>query len=656
MPPTDHSKQRTPLRRISHGSLSNLARSQNQNPASNDPTRLNFLIPAFADLADEMASLHTNTENLNKLSQVLETFNESFATEEAQQALATLSLQPPSEPSLPDDNNPDATYMTADNTIQATAIKLPSKSALKNPNPAGGSKIPGAPVVKPKMTIKDRKAREELRKVMEGVIGSLMDSEGGKRIVDIVKAPLLPQAKVNKCLIALVNRKVVEKDTNKCRKVFGINTINSISELRSRRRQVPHSRLKERSSSYSTSQWGATHDARSRSSINGPVLTTLLAIGILGIGYGIYDMYSTFNTWPKEIRQDLRVAVRAKHTGDYRTSAAYFQKAYGTAISLSDPVASLGQDHIMKINAISLSLADALENYDLPAAYSVYETALADLRSDAMGTSERARAVGIAIKLGDIGERLLKLQAINPSKAAQYGPEDDAEVEEYYNWAVTTILKAANPTALAKPDEVKGDKETPPTEQLVLQNFVDGVELTSVMEIVADYYRRRGRPDYAAPLYLHAISTLLPVTGAKPEGNLFQFGTQGPSVRDRCIAATLMNNLASLLASTGMTNLNQGKAWAEKGRQIAQKAADELSPRPSDRDQRAECETALAVISFNLGMLNELSKDSDLAYQNYEEALRRSQAIGMIEGVHEARDAIKRLKSSSAKPNSNDRG
>ncbi|KAG8854110.1 hypothetical protein FRB96_007816 [Tulasnella sp. 330] len=269
MPPTDHSKQRTPLRRISHGSLSNLARSQNQNPASNDPTRLNFLIPAFADLADEMASLHTNTENLNKLSQVLETFNESFASylyamrmnafcveweqaptdtsflqaakaaEEAQQALATLSLQPPSEPSLPDDNNPDATYMTADNTIQATAIKLPSKSALKNPNPAGGSKIPGAPVVKPKMTIKDRKAREqridrvintlplefrggdiELRKVMEGVIGSLMDSEGGKRIVDIVKAPLLPQAKVNKCLIALVNRKVVEKDTNKGAAVY----------------------------------------------------------------------------------------------------------------------------------------------------------------------------------------------------------------------------------------------------------------------------------------------------------------------------------------------------------------------------------------------------------------------------------------------------
>lgn len=70
---------------------------------------------------------------------------------------------------------------------------------------------------------------------MEGVIGSLMDSDSGRRskrsrlpmlggtlltpipVTDIVKPPLLPQAKVNKCLIALVNRKVVEKETSKVR-------------------------------------------------------------------------------------------------------------------------------------------------------------------------------------------------------------------------------------------------------------------------------------------------------------------------------------------------------------------------------------------------------------------------------------------------------
>lgn len=80
MAPSEPAHHRTPLRRISHGSLSNLARSASQHPSESDPTRLNFLLPAFADLADEMASLHANLEKLNDLSYVLETFNESFAS------------------------------------------------------------------------------------------------------------------------------------------------------------------------------------------------------------------------------------------------------------------------------------------------------------------------------------------------------------------------------------------------------------------------------------------------------------------------------------------------------------------------------------------------------------------------------------------------
>lgn len=69
-----------------------------------------------------------------------------------------------------------------------------------------------------------------------------------------------------------------------------------------------------------------------------------------------------------------------------------------------------------------------------------------------------------------------------------------------------------------------------------------------------------------------------------------------------------MNNLASLLASPGTNSLSQGKAWAEKGRQLAQTATEELSSKAANQDQRFECETALAVISFNLGMLNEVSR------------------------------------------------
>lgn len=73
MPPAPH---RTPLRRISQGSLSALARSGTYPPG---PTGLEFLEPAMEDLADEAATLHSNLEGLNKLGEALEGFNEAFA-------------------------------------------------------------------------------------------------------------------------------------------------------------------------------------------------------------------------------------------------------------------------------------------------------------------------------------------------------------------------------------------------------------------------------------------------------------------------------------------------------------------------------------------------------------------------------------------------
>jgi len=48
---------------------------------------------------------------------------------------------------------------------------------------------------------------------METVVEALMDSEGrGVKLLDLVSPPDLNQARVNKCLIALVNRKIVQKD------------------------------------------------------------------------------------------------------------------------------------------------------------------------------------------------------------------------------------------------------------------------------------------------------------------------------------------------------------------------------------------------------------------------------------------------------------
>ena len=73
-PPT---LQRTPLRRVSQGSLRALSRSGSFPDA---PHGLGFLEPAMAELADEAEALHANVNGLHALSQSLESFNESFAS------------------------------------------------------------------------------------------------------------------------------------------------------------------------------------------------------------------------------------------------------------------------------------------------------------------------------------------------------------------------------------------------------------------------------------------------------------------------------------------------------------------------------------------------------------------------------------------------
>lgn len=72
--PTPH---RTPLRRLSQGSLFRLSRSGVYPDA---PHGLGFLEPALGELLDEMEALQVNVAGLKNLSDALETFNESFAS------------------------------------------------------------------------------------------------------------------------------------------------------------------------------------------------------------------------------------------------------------------------------------------------------------------------------------------------------------------------------------------------------------------------------------------------------------------------------------------------------------------------------------------------------------------------------------------------
>ena len=68
---------RTPLRRVSQGSLFRLSRSGAYPDA---PHGLGFLEPALSEFLDETEALQTNVQGLQNLSDSLATFNESFAS------------------------------------------------------------------------------------------------------------------------------------------------------------------------------------------------------------------------------------------------------------------------------------------------------------------------------------------------------------------------------------------------------------------------------------------------------------------------------------------------------------------------------------------------------------------------------------------------
>ena len=76
MPPTQ-TPHRTPLRRVSQGSLFRLSRS---NAYPDAPHGLGFIEPAMSEFLEETEALQTNVEGMKHLSDSLATFNESFAS------------------------------------------------------------------------------------------------------------------------------------------------------------------------------------------------------------------------------------------------------------------------------------------------------------------------------------------------------------------------------------------------------------------------------------------------------------------------------------------------------------------------------------------------------------------------------------------------
>ncbi|KAF8842455.1 hypothetical protein BDN67DRAFT_979613 [Paxillus ammoniavirescens] len=267
---------RTPLRRISQGSLFALSRSEH-NP--NAPHGLGFLEPVMSELVDEAEALHANVDGLRNLSESLRTFNESFAgwlyvmdmnalttdwpqvmssvggwsdansgwctqaptdasfrfakgrAEEDARAAAEAVLKAAREIPAPPPPDIDADKTTYTECADTTTITTTS-SATKASGPTTTTKPKKKG--KPKLSAKEKKERSiaiektisclplefrgndpNLRRNMEAIIEAMMESDGrGIKLIELIVPPDLTQARVNKCLIALVNRRIVHKDSS----------------------------------------------------------------------------------------------------------------------------------------------------------------------------------------------------------------------------------------------------------------------------------------------------------------------------------------------------------------------------------------------------------------------------------------------------------
>ncbi|KIK43573.1 hypothetical protein CY34DRAFT_789955 [Suillus luteus UH-Slu-Lm8-n1] len=367
------------------------------------------------------------------------------------------------------------------------------------------------------------------------------------------------------------------------------------------------------------------------------LFTALLALGIGATGLGLYDFYTSFTLWPEQVRGDLRAGIKARNQGDLSLSERYITRAFQTALSL--PYQTLAPDPYLKLSGIASLLSEvALDRrsrealqiaWEIGAGPSEQHSPLPDTSgwsSYTLSNEERLRRVALAYKLGQLASE-----------------RDLDEEEKWLLWAVEEVLRLsglgmtnASSDTNTRMHENSGSSAL---DDLELPSWMSKTDLGAPLEALGALYAKKGRIEYAMPLYLQAISLLLP-----PKAN-------NVSIEDRCRAAQLMNNLSELIMRRPPAPeiRAQAEAWARQALGIIERA--QAQPRssqwfgwgqPAD-DGRDVCEHALGVVLFNLGSLREMTSDLDGAKKLFEKSAEQCSKVGIREGVVEAQEALRRV-------------
>ncbi|KIY47531.1 hypothetical protein FISHEDRAFT_74635 [Fistulina hepatica ATCC 64428] len=363
--------------------------------------------------------------------------------------------------------------------------------------------------------------------------------------------------------------------------------------------------------------------------LRSPWMTTLFLFGAGCVGYGLYDLYKMLTLWPPELRDDLRSAIQAKHKGEFSLSEAYFQRAWEIAQALALDV--FGREPYLKLSGILIALADAFEVEDKQnEAYDTYVRAYEYLvdpaRSETLTPREQLRVVAVATKLGEMAEKLKKPQA---------------EEEKYLEAAVNRIVKVLLPLQGAQqgaavasdekstPDTLPSSSalsiELPPSDEpsqlllaeLDLPEWVTIEDVGAPLQNAAAFYTRIGRYDLAMPLYLHAISLLIPPAPRKT------------IPQDRCRGAQMMVALSEAILRNPKNpqRLEQAYAWCEKALEVVQETRKGLTKGKSPPEPL--CEVTFVVVLFSLGMVAEAQGDKAKSHRLLSLGIRHARSIGL---------------------------
>ncbi|KAF8808729.1 hypothetical protein BYT27DRAFT_7188693 [Phlegmacium glaucopus] len=373
-----------------------------------------------------------------------------------------------------------------------------------------------------------------------------------------------------------------------------------------------------------------------------PSTYVILALGVGLAAYGVYNIYELTTMWPKAIRSDLREGVKYRNQGDLTLSIHYLKKTWEKAKSL--PLDLFKPDPLLKISGIAIVLAGVLElDGKKEEAYNVYKEAFWKFQSaylglppDAppseMGTEtlklltgpEGMRAIAIAYKLGCMASELGK---------------PDEEEEEWLTWAVTAILKVVMKVPAGSGEHTKAENLYVMSQDLPLPVWSRVHDLAAPFEALGTFYLKRGNRAYALPLYLQAVSILMPPSPIKA------------SAIDRCRGAELMGKmfwimLASELPGGGQESIAQAIAGVQAGLGVVI-ATRQLHP----NNELYECELAYMSLLFNIAMMHRLSGDVAKARDSLEASLKQSKAMGLKSTTEDIQETSRELDSESRNRN-----